>query len=101
MSVRNTIWQVGAPVRWLLIGLIRGYRLAFAGAFAGNCRFYPSCSHYAEQAIAAHGVLRGAALATWRILRCNPFGSGGVERVPHRVAMHDAVIQPGGLVGHA
>jgi putative membrane protein insertion efficiency factor len=101
MSVRNTIWQIAAPVRWLLIGLIRGYRLVFAGAFAGNCRFYPSCSHYAEQAIAAHGVARGAALATWRILRCNPFGSGGVERVPDRVAMHDAVIQPGGLVAQA
>jgi putative membrane protein insertion efficiency factor len=101
MSVRNTIWQIAAPVRWLLIGLIRGYRLVFAGAFAGNCRFYPSCSHYAEQAIAAHGVVRGAALATWRILRCNPFGSGGVERVPDRVAMHDAVIQPGGLVAQA
>ena len=95
MRVRDVVWRAGAPARWLLVGLIRGYRLVFAGAFAGNCRFYPSCSHYAEEAIASHGVLRGTVLAAWRILRCNPFGSGGVERVPERVAMHDAVIQVG------
>jgi uncharacterized protein len=93
MNLRGSLWRTGAPVRWVALAAIRGYRLVFAGSFGGQCRFYPSCSHYAEDAIRAHGVLRGIALGTWRILRCNPFGDGGVDRVPDRVAAHDAVIQ--------
>jgi hypothetical protein len=93
MNGRELAWRAGAPVRWLAIAAIHAYRLVFAGSFGGQCRFYPSCSHYAEDAIRAHGVVRGVALGTWRILRCNPFGSGGIDRVPTRVAAHDAVIQ--------
>jgi putative membrane protein insertion efficiency factor len=95
MSVRDAVWRLTAPVRWLCVGLIRAYRLVFAGAFGGHCRFSPSCSHYTEQAIAAHGVVRGVGLAVWRLLRCNPFGNGGVEQIPDRVALHDAVIPDG------
>lgn len=65
----------------LLIGLIRFYRVSLAGWLGGQCRYYPSCSHYAEEAIAVHGALRGSAMATWRVLRCNPFAAGGVEPV--------------------
>jgi putative membrane protein insertion efficiency factor len=97
MNVREVVWRVGAPIRWLAIGAIRGYRLVLAGSFGGQCRFSPSCSHYAEDAIRAHGFLRGVALGTWRILRCNPFGAGGIDRVPSRVAAHDAVIQKVGM----
>jgi uncharacterized protein len=79
--------------------LIRAYRLTFAGMFGGQCRFSPSCSHYAEDAIRSHGVLRGIALAGWRILRCNPFGAGGIDKVPAHVALHDAVIQNPAKVG--
>jgi putative membrane protein insertion efficiency factor len=93
MSVREVLWQAGAPVRWLLIGAIRGYRFVLAGSLGGHCRFSPSCSHYAEDAIRAHGLLRGVVLGTWRILRCNPFGAGGIDPVPARVAAHDAVIR--------
>ena len=93
MKVRRLAWRAGAPARWLAVRAIHGYRLVFAGSFGGQCRFYPSCSHYAEDAIVAHGAVRGAILAGWRILRCNPFGKGGVDRVPGRVAAHDAVIQ--------
>jgi hypothetical protein len=93
MNVREVVWQAGAPVRWLAVGAIRGYRFVLAGSLGGHCRFSPSCSHYAEEAIRAHGLLRGVALGTWRILRCNPFGAGGIEPVPQRVAAHDAVIQ--------
>ena len=93
MNGRDLVWRAGAPARWLAVAAIRGYRLVFAGSFGGQCRFYPSCSHYAEDAIRSHGVIRGMALGTWRILRCNPFGSGGIDRVPARVAGHDAVIQ--------
>ncbi len=92
MNVRHLLWRAGAPGRWAAVAAIRGYRLLFAGSFGGHCRFYPSCSHYAEDAIRSHGLIRGVALGTWRILRCNPFGKGGVDRVPSRVAAHDAVI---------
>jgi putative membrane protein insertion efficiency factor len=93
MNVRALLWAASSPVRWAAVGLIRAYRMTFAGMFGGQCRFSPSCSHYAEDAIRTHGVLRGVALGAWRILRCNPFGAGGIDLVPAHVAMHDAVIQ--------
>ena len=91
------MWTASAPLRWSAIAVIRAYRAVFAGAYAGRCRFYPSCSHYAEDAIGAHGLVRGSVLTTWRILRCNPFGRGGVDEAPTRFAMHDAVIQSGSV----
>ena len=93
MNVREVVWHAGAPVRWLAVGAIRGYRIVLAGSLGGHCRFSPSCSHYAEDAIRSHGLFRGLALGTWRILRCNPFGAGGIDPVPQRVAAHDAVIR--------
>ncbi len=62
--------------------MLRVYRATAAGWLGGQCRFYPSCSHYAEDAIRTHGAAKGTALGIWRVLRCNPFGAGGVERVP-------------------
>ena len=50
--------------------------------FPGACRFQPTCSEYAIAAVARHGVVFGAALALWRVLRCNPFGPGGFDPVP-------------------
>jgi uncharacterized protein len=92
MTGRAVVWSATAPLRWAAVGSIRIYRFLFAGAFAGQCRFHPSCSHYAEEAIAAHGLVRGCSLAAWRLLRCNPFGRGGLDPVPGRVVLHDAVI---------
>jgi putative membrane protein insertion efficiency factor len=69
-------------VRWLLIQLVRCYRATLSGWLGGQCRFYPSCSAYAEQAIRTRGAVVGSGLAVWRVLRCNPFGRGGVEYVP-------------------
>ncbi len=48
----------------------------------GGCRYLPTCSEYASIAIATHGPLRGVALASWRLLRCNPFARGGLDPVP-------------------
>jgi putative membrane protein insertion efficiency factor len=79
--LRHALWMGGAPVRAILIGAIRLYRATLSGWLGGQCRFYPSCSHYAEDAIRLRGAARGSALAAWRILRCNPFGKGGVEHV--------------------
>ena len=63
--------------QWTLSPLLH----ALAGPNAG-CRFHPSCSCYAADALRAHGLLRGAALAAWRLLRCNPFTPGGHDPVP-------------------
>ena len=81
-GVRQATRAAGAPFRALLIGGIRLYRVTLSGWLGGQCRYSPTCSRYAEEAIRAHGAVRGAALAGWRILRCNPFGGGGIEPVP-------------------
>ena len=67
---------------WLLVAAIHVYRLTLAPFLGGNCKFYPSCSHYAEQAIKIHGPKRGALLAAKRLLRCRPFTKGGHDPVP-------------------
>ena len=77
-----TLRRAGAPARTMLIGAIGVYRVALSGWLGGQCRFSPSCSQYAEEAIRSHGALRGSAMALWRVLRCNPFGRGGLEPVP-------------------
>ena len=64
-----------------IIRLIRGYQAARAGRVS-PCRFYPSCSTYAIEAVEVHGVVRGLALAARRIIRCRPFGPHGVDLVP-------------------
>jgi putative membrane protein insertion efficiency factor len=89
MTVRNVLWTAGSPLRWASIGMIRFYRMTLSGMLGGQCRFYPSCSHYAEDAIRARGFVQGWSLAVWRIARCNPFGKGGLEPAPES---RDAVI---------
>ena len=69
-----TIWNLP---RFALLGLIRAYQFIVSPSLPANtCRFYPSCSHYGYQAIYKHGVMKGSYLATWRVLRCNPFNHG-------------------------
>ena len=64
------------------VNLIRLYRVAFSPLFTGVCRFQPSCSHYAEEAIRLHGPRRGVLLSARRLLRCHPFGGSGYDAVP-------------------
>jgi putative membrane protein insertion efficiency factor len=93
--MRRIAWTVGAPARLALVGLIHLYRLTLSGWLGGQCRFYPTCSHYAEEAIQTHGAIRGAFMAAWRIARCGPFTAGGVDRVPaKRSPKYDTVIHP-------
>ena len=61
---------------------IRAYQLFVSPLLGPRCRFYPSCSAYAVDAVLQHGVLRGIGLAGWRLLRCNPWNLGGVDPVP-------------------
>jgi len=79
---RVALWAVGMPVRGALVCLIRAYRLVLSGWLGGRCRFYPTCSRYAEEAILEHGAIRGVAMAAWRLARCGPFTAGGVDHVP-------------------
>jgi uncharacterized protein len=65
-----------------LIGLIKGYRLFVSPLFNPSCRFQPTCSQYAIEAIERFGVLKGSQLAAGRILRCQPFHPGGYDPVP-------------------
>jgi putative membrane protein insertion efficiency factor len=65
--------------------LFRAYRLAIAPLLGPACRYEPSCSHYAEEAIERWGLVHGVFLAAWRILRCHPFACGGLDPVPNRM----------------
>jgi hypothetical protein len=69
-------------VRRALVGLIRGYKRLVSPLLPPACRFVPSCSEYAAQAIEKHGPLRGVFLAMRRIVRCAPWHPGGIDPVP-------------------
>ena len=91
---RSFLWSAGAPARLVLNGLVKAYRATLSGWLGSQCRFYPTCSRYAEDAIRIHGATSGALMAVWRIARCGPFTDGGVDHVPPRraaVATYDAV----------
>ena len=66
----------------LLLGLIRGYQVVLSPFVGGQCRFYPTCSRYAQEAIELHGSIKGSWLAVRRILRCGPWHPGGPDPVP-------------------
>src|SRR5687768_3295926 len=73
----------GALARLVLLP-VRAYRRFLSPAISPRCRYYPSCSAYAEQSIRELGAVRGTILAAWRVLRCNPFSKGGVDQVSDR-----------------
>ena len=68
--------------RRLLVLLVRLYRLLFSAWLGNVCRYHPSCSQYALDALQRHGALGGTALSAWRVLRCNPWCLGGCDPVP-------------------
>ena len=67
-------------MKYLGIGAVRLYRATLGPLFgAGHCKYHPSCSQYAIDAFREHGLFKGAVLAAWRLLRCNPWSRGGVD----------------------
>ena len=69
---------------WVLVALLTGYRRFVSPLLGQRCRFYPSCSAYALEAVQVHGALRGSWLAARRLSRCHPFHPGGLDPVPRR-----------------
>ena len=72
-------------MKWLLLRLIAAYQLLLSPYFGGQCRFHPTCSEYARQAIDRHGWARGGWLAVRRLARCGPWHPGGPDPVPPKV----------------
>lgn len=70
------------PLRLLLIGLLRAYRLLISPLYGQVCRYHPTCSAYALEAVTVHGSVRGTWMAARRVARCHPWAAGGYDPVP-------------------
>src|SRR5437660_12304367 len=81
-SGRRTYAIFLAIPKSVLLGLLRRYKRAISAMLLPSCRYVPTCSEYAAEAIDRHGALRGSAMAVWRLLRCHPLVNGGYEPVP-------------------
>ena len=66
----------------ILVGIIRFYQILLSPRIGQVCRYYPSCSHYGLAAVKVHGAGKGSLLAAWRVLRCHPWATGGIENIP-------------------
>lgn len=76
--------KIRSALKKIFIFPIKIYKRFISPCLPPRCRYYPSCSSYAIQAIEKHGVIKGIILGAWRILRCNPFARGGVDHVPDK-----------------
>jgi hypothetical protein len=70
------------PLAWVIVAFLRVYRRVVSPIYGDVCRYYPSCSAYALEAVETHGSVRGSYLAGRRICRCHPWAAGGVDPVP-------------------
>ena len=82
-------------MKTLLVWLLRGYQLLLSPMLGPKCRFYPSCSHYAIEALRTHGAARGSLLAARRVCRCHPWNAGGVDLVAPARAKDSSSASPG------
>ena len=81
-----------SPLARVLTAMVVAYRRHVSPVLPARCRFYPSCSAYAQEALARHGALRGTGLAVWRLLRCHPFHPGGYDPVPDPIRHRPADV---------
>lgn len=89
-AIARGVWNLP---RLLLMGLLMAYRKTISPLYGPVCRFFPSCSAYALEAVTVHGAVRGTWLAARRLVRCHPWNDGGVDHVPpgHRIWDHEKV----------
>ena len=80
-------------MKFLIIGIIKTYQTLISPLFPPSCRFYPSCSQYALEAVSTYGALRGGWLAIKRISKCHPFHEGGLDPVPAKTATDAATAK--------
>ena len=76
----------------ILIGIIKFYRSSISPLKPGMCKYIPTCSEYGLEAIQVHGALKGSILTIWRILRCNPWSTGGYDPVPFKKEKKKKII---------
>lgn len=81
----NTSQQTVNGAQKVMLACIKAYQFLLSPWLGGQCRFYPSCSYYAQEAIQQHGAIKGLLLGSWRILKCHPFHAGGYDPVPEKV----------------
>ena len=79
----------------VIVALIKLYQYTLGIRLHPSCRFAPSCSHYALDAVMTHGIIKGVLLAGWRIRRCNPWNPGGFDPVPPKGSWKPAFTHPG------
>ncbi len=79
----------------LLLVLLRAYKLGLSPFLGQNCRFYPSCSDYAAEAVRLHGALKGSGLAARRLCKCHPWHPGGLDPVPNSSSTLLSAAKPG------
>lgn len=84
LFLRGDTLMVKSPFSWIAFFIIRSYQYIISPLLGPRCRFYPSCSDYAIDAIKQHGFLRGSCLSLWRLLRCHPGCAGGFDPVPSK-----------------
>jgi uncharacterized protein len=83
------------PARTAMVAVLRAYQRWISPAFGPRCRYYPSCSEYAVQAVQRFGILRGLVLAAWRLVRCNPLSHGGFDPVDEQRLFRPKAPVPG------
>jgi uncharacterized protein len=82
--VRRIMGAIKQACQLTIIGLIKGYQYIISPWFGSCCRFYPSCSHYAIEAIREYGIIYGSFLMVKRLCKCHPWHCGGIDYVPPR-----------------
>ena len=95
---------MSAPARWArraVVAPITGYQRFISPLFPRRCKYEPTCSAYAVESIERFGIARGLLLASWRLLRCNPFSHGGFDPVPHTFTLKVAPVHPADYHGEA
>ncbi len=79
-------------MKWAVLSALRMYKRFLSPMFLPACRYVPSCSEYAQEAIERYGALRGSLKAAWRVLRCHPFAQGGFDPVERPHSYHEHVV---------